>query len=591
MFTMVVSLETIQRQPAPARGSRHQYFRPAWDRLTALGFIASGFLMFALATLYVGSLHLFQVGDFVDDAYYVISAQSLAIGKGYVVGSILGSPPMLRFPPGYPMVLSLVARIFPDSLTVFRLPSVIFTLAAVPFWLSVLRRRLAWGPALLVLAAAMTNVHVVVLATNVMSEALTLFLIPILILLIESLPFSEHFDRRLMIVRVVAIVAVLVALHLTRTIMIAFLVPAFLFFVLKRQLRLAFSIAVLVSFPFVLWLGYTVIGNQALAPQAVAVPWFTHQFTPPAGSTEFTSAYGPDLVGTKEKSTRTSLGKAVSSAVGRSWMNASVYFPDSMSVNLVDVGQAGPLSHLLQKPRITWLPELVSSGTTWLALLGLVGALAAVVSSRTPFQSRFAEFAVLTYFACLLLWPYPASRFFEPIIPIAYLALFFGIVDVTRLLPTCRSIHSRTSGAVLVIALLSLLNLRNDVRLLQVPPRRDIPDLSAGAAWINQNAPLDAIVVTDAPALRSLYVHRQLTEPPSIHDDDPSYLSEINRERASYAVVALSLIKPRSSPTYDPSIAKLLSIIAAYPNRFKLVFAEPDNHVQVYQIFGTGTGR
>src|SRR5579859_328930 len=92
--------------------------------------------------LYFAGLDRFQVGTRFDDARYIILGRALAAGHGYVLNSYPDSPPELKFPPGYPLLLSFVAYWFPASLLAFKIPSLVLTVASLPLWLIVLRRRL-----------------------------------------------------------------------------------------------------------------------------------------------------------------------------------------------------------------------------------------------------------------------------------------------------------------------------------------------------------------------------------------------------------------------------------------------------------------
>ena len=60
-----------------------------------------------------------QFGDPHDDAVYFVSAKSLANGGGYRIESLPGEPSQTKYPPLYPLLLSLAWRInphFPENL-------------------------------------------------------------------------------------------------------------------------------------------------------------------------------------------------------------------------------------------------------------------------------------------------------------------------------------------------------------------------------------------------------------------------------------------------------------------------------------------
>src|SRR5258706_2863126 len=77
-----------------------------WDpRLALVG------LLVLVGTLGVGRLD--REISFYDEAVYVASARSLASGDGYRNPNLPESPPQAKYPPGLPLLLSVVWRLFP----------------------------------------------------------------------------------------------------------------------------------------------------------------------------------------------------------------------------------------------------------------------------------------------------------------------------------------------------------------------------------------------------------------------------------------------------------------------------------------------
>src|SRR5581483_1548269 len=144
-----------------------------------------GTLLVAAAILYVAGLGAFQVGTYIDDAHYVTLARALAAGKGYSLISYLDAPPELKFPPGFPLILTPVALFFPSSVDAFKIPSLVLTLASLPLWFILFRRRLPFYLALLALGGAATNGVLVGSATLAMSEAPFLFFTSVLFVLAD----------------------------------------------------------------------------------------------------------------------------------------------------------------------------------------------------------------------------------------------------------------------------------------------------------------------------------------------------------------------------------------------------------------------
>jgi len=70
--------------------------------------------------------HMPHLGFHHDDSLYFVTAKSWAEGKGHRIESFPGAPPQTKYPPGLPLLLSLVWRInpqFPDNLPLLMLIS------------------------------------------------------------------------------------------------------------------------------------------------------------------------------------------------------------------------------------------------------------------------------------------------------------------------------------------------------------------------------------------------------------------------------------------------------------------------------------
>ena len=111
-----------------------------------------------------------------DDCLYFVSAKSMADGGGYRIASLPGEPPQTKYPPLYPLVLSLAWRLvpeFPANLT----PAVWISWLALPAMLFLLGRLYprmgfdGWkGAALLGLLAA--NPFTITFSGTLLSELL-----------------------------------------------------------------------------------------------------------------------------------------------------------------------------------------------------------------------------------------------------------------------------------------------------------------------------------------------------------------------------------------------------------------------------------
>ena len=81
-----------------------------------------------------------RFGDFHDDSIYYVTAKSLAGGGGYRIESLPGEPAQTKYPPLYPLLLSIAWKFdpqFPRNLTIaawiswLAFPAVLFQLPAL----------------------------------------------------------------------------------------------------------------------------------------------------------------------------------------------------------------------------------------------------------------------------------------------------------------------------------------------------------------------------------------------------------------------------------------------------------------------------
>ena len=131
-----------------------------------------------------------RLGDFHDDSIYWVTAKSLGTGGGYHIQSLPGEPYQTKYPPLYPLLLSLAWRIdpaFPHNLPLAAWISWL-SLPAVVFQLLPLFRRMGFssGRMWLLLALFAVNPYVALFSTQFLSEMLFLALALAAILLVDS---------------------------------------------------------------------------------------------------------------------------------------------------------------------------------------------------------------------------------------------------------------------------------------------------------------------------------------------------------------------------------------------------------------------
>src|SRR6185312_8480561 len=122
---------------------RERVAHPSYATALAAGIAALVVLAVAIAVI-----DQYPVGVVHDDGMYMILAKSLASGHGYRYINVPGEPHATHFPPGYPLLLSLLWRIgpaFPANVVFFKLVNAVFLAAAAAALALFARRRLAFS--------------------------------------------------------------------------------------------------------------------------------------------------------------------------------------------------------------------------------------------------------------------------------------------------------------------------------------------------------------------------------------------------------------------------------------------------------------
>ena len=217
--------------------------------------IAPVLVMAVVLIAAIMSITPWPVGSIQDDATYVILAKALATGEGYRQLDLPGMPRVVHYPPGYPIFLAALWKLWPDfpnNVVVFKYANaILLSLGALGAY-AFARTRAKLGVISSALAAISGTICVLVLYVTgvVLSEPL------FIALLFPALIVSEGAVNEGKVPNAVAAGALGGALALVRTIGIA-LLPALVLTLLLRR-RLSAAIAALatgigVLAPWQLW--------------------------------------------------------------------------------------------------------------------------------------------------------------------------------------------------------------------------------------------------------------------------------------------------------------------------------------------------
>jgi hypothetical protein len=423
-----------------------------------------GALALAVAVL---TITPWPVGVFQDDAIYVVLAKALATGQGFRMINMPGAPHATHFPPGYPLLLAGLWKLFPsfpDNLVVFKFVNALFLAgtAVGTYWFS--RLRLDLGPAASFIAAAAGTISVVVLMITgvVLSEPLYMLLV------IPTLLVAERAADRGSARDAAAAGALIGVLALVRTVGVFLLPAALLVMVFRRRWRSA-AITALIAMAFI-------------------VPWqmwvSAYQSETPGPFVGKYGAYGPWLAEGYRAG-----GLAFARAVLEK--NADELF--------------GFLGYITLPVAAVW-PRLLSLGT----VVAMLGVAAATAWRRIPVTILF----LLGYGAVILVWPFEPTRFALVWWPVLAALFVAGVRRVWTWRPAAPSlVGARVAtlvAAVVVTTGYGAYNLRGVRQKWWVNIQSDAGTRAKPIAeWVARATRPEDVVISDHDLIVYLYTGRR----------------------------------------------------------------------------------
>ena len=442
--------------------------------------------LFPLALLvYLACFNSLQVGQHVDDASYVMLAQSLLTGQGYNQIAYPGNPPEGKYPPLLPLLIAPFLWLTGGALWATRLPALLCALGSLPVLYAILRRLLPGQQPWLVLAVVALHPVIVGYAGMAMTEAPSLLLTwSVLLLLLPSLGALQQRLRRGAVLptseavsaapsrpslKTAAAVGCLLGLGLLlRTDTIALAAAVLLYLLLSKQWRATLYVLIMMI--------------------AIYFPWHYH-----------VSHLGA------------SAGMSYLSELRTGWWD-----PSPLPLRLW---------HGLTRYAFDAIPQIAGLvfGTTLEAKAAALGLAPVIVACKVLFGilvilgfvrswrafPLVISLLVLIRLAMLVPWPLQ-TRYLLPLLPFLILYLLGGLSWLIDRLPRF-SFSPRAQHTVL--ALLLVFALGRDALLVARPPSLLYPDLKRGGQMIREYVPADAVVAVSWSA-KSFYLHsgRKVTE-------------------------------------------------------------------------------
>lgn len=486
-----------------------------------LGIIAVAFL---LAYSYTFDAKLAMLGD---NASYYALGKALAEGEGYVNVSSVRKMPNNHYPPGYPVIISLV-MIFTDSILVIKLVNGLIGLLG--FTVVYLLIRNVSGHSLLALVVtllAVLNSHLLWYSSLIMSE-IPFMLFSILALYCFSKIDFERFSWKDKFFW--GSLLALVISYYIRSLGVALLGGFVLALLFKKQWK---------------FIGIYIIGF------AVAiVPWFIR------GSQLGGSSYMRQLKMINPY--QPALGQAdFGDFVDRFFANFQRYvtreLPDAL-FPIIEPNYGQP-----------------SSTGQWLLGIIILGLMVYGVINLPKFQWLIVGYLLGTL-AVLMLWPevWIGVRFIVPVIPIFLLVFVNGIYTLLGLLlksaPKKVIIYS-IGGFLMLFQFKAVQAIHDTAKEPYAPAWKNY---FATADWLKKNERNDVVVSCGKPALFYLYSGTYTTRYKFLSPEE--LIANLEKNQVDYVVI---------DQAYGNTLRYLLPAVRKYPDRFQQVYHldNPDTYL------------
>ena len=260
-----------------------------------------------------------QFGYFQDDGLYLIGAKCLAEGGEYRILSLPGQPYQTKYPPLYPLFLSLAWMIephFPDTLQVAMWLNCLWLPAYVCLcWLQFQQFQVSYRSRILLCALVAVNPVVAFLSVNLMAEMMfsTLILASLVLLHQTEQPQSQWLPALLA-------GALAGAAWLTKSMAASLIVCGPLWLIVRRQRRGAALFLLAAAPPILLWLAWSLprkpIGTDpAIVYYTDYVGWWLR---------EVTLGDIPQLIKTNANALLNGLGSLIALTPREGWLFTSV---------------------------------------------------------------------------------------------------------------------------------------------------------------------------------------------------------------------------------------------------------------------------
>ena len=491
----------------------------------------------------------YHVGSFDDDASYILAARAVAAGHG-ITSRLAGGVPLISvYPPGYPVLLSPLAALWPSGDLAFRALSLALFVAIFPLtWVYLGRRRVSPPVRLAVLALLALNPVLATYATMVMPEVA--FVVVGLLMLLAIDRWQQ--EQRTITWAGAGVALSAAGILWLKEAGVGVVIGVVVWLLLRRWWRKA------------LW--------AAAAPVALFLPLLVVRAR--LGTSLIGSRYSGDLGGVFKGGLVARILHVVPDAA---WTYVTEAVPHTIMPTTRGLLPAeGPIGALLLVLAWTATPLVVVGFVVWCRR-----------------HSDAASLAVPVYLAETLIYPFTNERRVILVLPLIVAWYVLGATSVFATVPRAagrfpsRFMPAVATGLPVLACALALICLGGQFTrdyLYFEGADSSSPGGSSYMAFLRQLGTPDDVVETDYLWTTALYTGHRTANGAYLAGCDPARITDAIRTDGAGYLLTASL--NGAGPVDD---ACLLAVVAGRSTAVRL-FRSPRDDASVFELIGPGTG-
>jgi hypothetical protein len=461
-----------------------------------------------------------------DNANYYILGKALSLGEGYVNINSIDKNPNNHFPPGYPVLISLIMTVLKDNLVTVKIFNGFFFLAGL-FVLYAIFRRLGSSNTLAVVSLLfiLFNSHLLRYSTIMMTEIPYILFISVTLYYFLKIEWNQQVFRQR---EIYISLLFLVASYYIRSTGIAFLGGIILFLLFNKKWKVAIFYFTGFLLMIVPWL---IRSQQHGGSSYLRQLKMVNFYRPELGEAGFT-----DFVSRFFKNFARYLSREIPDGI----------FP------FLDIDYQSPIGF-----------------TEW--IIGLIVLTILIYGILNLKNYQWLLLAILfANFGILLLWPdvWVGVRFLLPLIPFLIFLFLLGLNAIFEIL--LKKIGFRKSFSLsyyLVFLLIFIPGIRELNLQAKSGYNKSWENYFQVANWLRQNRPAEVVVACRKPALFYLYSGTYTTGFKNTPNNQ-ELIDGLKQNKVNYVVL--------DQLGYRQTYAYLLPAIQSNMNQFQTVFQIPN---------------